>query len=202
MPTADSDLRQRSGKRAAVRRRLRTLKTQLHQTRRRVRVATGAAVLATLVAGGLALQPEPRPEPVPLGKGRAGVFTVADTSRAPSAAPAPAGSPEASPAEGTPITGGEASYYGDELAGNPTASGEPFRPAELTAAHRSLPLGSRVRVTNVRNGESVVVRVNDRGPYAERRVIDVSKAAAREIGLLRRGTGQVRLELLPRSVRG
>lgn len=207
MPTADSDLRQRSGKRAAVRRRLRSLKTQLHQTRRRVRVATGAAVLASVVALGLAVQPEPAPEPVPLGKGKAGVFALADTAqtRTAPAAPAPAASAEAPPAnsgDGTPITGGEASYYGDELAGNPTASGEPFRPSALTAAHRSLPLGSRVRVTNVRNGESVIVRVNDRGPFAKNRVIDVSKAAAQEIGLLRRGTGQVRLELLPRSVRG
>ena len=200
MPTARSDSRRRSGKRAAVRRRLRGLRTQLQETRRRVRVATGVAVLATAVAGGLALQPDPAPEPVPLGKGRAGVVAPADTART---APAPASDPApADAADGTPIAGGGASYYGDELAGNPTASGEPFQPEALTAAHRSLPLGSRVRVTNVRNGESVIVRVNDRGPFAEDRVIDVSKAAAREIGLLRRGTGKVRLELIPRGVRG
>jgi rare lipoprotein A (peptidoglycan hydrolase) len=158
-------------------------------------LATGAAVLATLVAGGLALQPEPAPEPVPLGKGKAGVVALADTA-AVTPAPAPE-APAETDAEGTPIAGGEASYYGEELAGNPTASGELFEPGKLTAAHRSLPLGSRVRVTNVSNGESVVVRVNDRGPFAKNRVIDVSKAAAREIGLLRRGTGQVRLELVP-----
>lgn len=95
-----------------------------------------------------------------------------------------------------PAGEGEASYYGAELAGNRTASGERFNPAALTCAHRSLPLGSMVRVTNVANGRSVVVRVNDRGPFAHSRIIDVSLAAAREIGLVRAGRGQVRLDLV------
>lgn len=94
------------------------------------------------------------------------------------------------------IGSGEASFYGDELAGNLTASGETFDPARLTAAHRTLPLGSRVRVTNPGNGESVVVRINDRGPYHGNRVIDLSYAAAREIGLIRSGTGRVHMALL------
>lgn len=91
---------------------------------------------------------------------------------------------------------GEASYYGAELAGNRTASGERFNPRGLTAAHRTLPLGSKIRVTNKANGKSVVVRVNDRGPFAKRRIVDVSKAAAEEIAMVRSGKAHVTLELL------
>jgi len=96
----------------------------------------------------------------------------------------------------TEIGGGMASYYGNELAGNRTASGERFNPSQLTAAHRSLPFGSRVRVTNTANGDSVIVRINDRGPFSHGRVIDVSHAAAREIGMHRSGTARVKLALL------
>jgi rare lipoprotein A len=92
---------------------------------------------------------------------------------------------------------GTASYYGRELAGNRTASGERFDPNGLTAAHRTLPLGTRLRVTNVANGRSVIVRVNDRGPFVGRRLIDVSLGAAREIQMIRSGTAQVRLEIVP-----
>lgn len=91
---------------------------------------------------------------------------------------------------------GEASYYHDSLAGNPTASGTPYRPAALTAAHRTLPLGSKVRVTDLDSGRSVVVEVNDRGPFAKGRVIDLSRAAARQIGLIQRGHADVRLEIV------
>lgn len=94
------------------------------------------------------------------------------------------------------IGSGQASYYGSELAGRPTASGERFDPSQFTAAHRTLPFGSVVRVTNVHNGESVLVRINDRGPFSARRVIDLSRAAARKIGMVARGTAMVRLELL------
>jgi rare lipoprotein A len=96
----------------------------------------------------------------------------------------------------TEIGGGMASYYGNELAGNRTASGERFDPGQLTAAHRSLPFGSMVRVTNTSNGDSVVVRINDRGPFSRGRIIDVSQAAAREIGMHRSGTARVKLALL------
>jgi rare lipoprotein A len=96
----------------------------------------------------------------------------------------------------TEIGGGVASYYGNELAGNRTASGERFDPGQLTAAHRSLPFGSMVRVTNTTNGDSVIVRINDRGPFSHGRVIDVSHAAAREIGMHRSGTARVKLALL------
>lgn len=98
--------------------------------------------------------------------------------------------------EETEIGGGMASYYGNELAGNRTASGERFDPGQLTAAHRTLPFGSMVRVTNTSNGDSVVVRINDRGPFSHGRVIDVSQAAAREIGMHRSGTARVKLALL------
>ena len=92
---------------------------------------------------------------------------------------------------------GTASYYGRELAGNRTASGERFNPAGFTAAHRTLPLGTKIRVTNVANGRSVIVRVNDRGPFVGKRLIDVSLGAAQEIQMIRTGTAQVRLELVP-----
>ena len=91
---------------------------------------------------------------------------------------------------------GEASYYGAGLAGNPTASGEAFDPSKLTAAHRTLPLGSRVRVTNLRNDETVTVRINDRGPFHGNRVLDLSRRAAERIGMLARGTARVKIELL------
>ena len=91
---------------------------------------------------------------------------------------------------------GEASYYGRELAGNRTASGERFNPSALTAAHRSLPMGTMLRVTNMSNGMSVLVRVNDRGPFVRSRIIDVSLEAARQIRMIGSGKAQVRLEIL------
>ena len=94
------------------------------------------------------------------------------------------------------IAQGEASYYGNELAGNRTASGERFNPHGLTAAHRSLPLGTKLRVTNLSNGLSTIVRINDRGPFVGNRIIDVSLGAAREIGMVRSGKARVKLEIL------
>ncbi|WP_374405924.1 septal ring lytic transglycosylase RlpA family protein [Pelagerythrobacter sp.] len=97
---------------------------------------------------------------------------------------------------GEVLGSGVASYYGRRFAGRPTASGERFDPGQLTAAHRTLPFGSKVRVTNPRNGKSVVVRINDRGPFHKGRMIDVSRAAADELGLVQRGHGTVDLVLL------
>jgi rare lipoprotein A len=91
---------------------------------------------------------------------------------------------------------GEASYYGNELAGNRTASGERFDPHAFTCAHRSLPLGTLVRVTNLSNGRSVLVRVNDRGPFIRSRILDMSVAAARDIDMVRTGKAMVRLEVV------
>ena len=88
-----------------------------------------------------------------------------------------------------------ASFYGREFNGRKTASGERFSSVEFTAAHRELPFGTMVRVTNLANGKSVVVRVNDRGPFARGRIIDLSLAAARAIGLDRIGTARVRIEM-------
>jgi len=144
-----------------------------------------------LVASAVLAPAEPEPVPVvsPLMAEASGVEGPIVTVLPP---------PEPPPEAGTPVDAGQASYYGSELAGNPTASGERFDPEGLTAAHRTLPLGSRVRVVNERTGASVVVRVNDRGPFAHGRVLDVSERAAREIGMLRRGTAPVRIELLPK----
>jgi len=91
---------------------------------------------------------------------------------------------------------GVASYYGREFKGRRTASGERFDPKALTAAHRTLEFGTRVRVTNLENGRSVVVRINDRGPFKRDRIIDVSRAAAQKLGFVRDGTAPVRLEIL------
>ena len=91
---------------------------------------------------------------------------------------------------------GTASYFSREMAGHRTASGERCDPDALTAAHRTVPLGSRLRVTSVASGRSVVVRINDRGPFSGGRVIDLSRAASDAIGLTRAGRGPVRLELL------
>jgi rare lipoprotein A len=91
---------------------------------------------------------------------------------------------------------GMASYYGNEFAGSRTANGERFDPGAMTAAHRSLAFNSRVAVTNLANGQEVIVRINDRGPWGGKRIIDISHAAARQIGMHRSGTARVKLELL------
>lgn len=91
---------------------------------------------------------------------------------------------------------GMASYYGNEFAGRRTANGEVYSSKGLTAAHRSLPFGTKVRVTNLANGRKVVVRINDRGPFRKGRIIDVSYAAARELGLIAPGVARVRIDIL------
>lgn len=99
-------------------------------------------------------------------------------------------------AQAEQIGSGTASWYGAQFKGRRTASGETFNPSDYTAAHRTLPFGSRVLVTNERTGRSVVVRINDRGPYAHARVIDVSQAAAGDLGLIGPGHAKVSLALL------
>lgn len=94
------------------------------------------------------------------------------------------------------IAGGSASYYAAKFHGRPTANGERFDNGAMTAAHRTLPFGSVVRVTNPTNGKSVTVRINDRGPFTKGRVIDVSRAAALELGLIAAGYARVELELV------
>lgn len=93
---------------------------------------------------------------------------------------------------------GTASYYSHTFHGRKTASGEIYDENQLTAAHRTLPFGTRVRVTNVENDKSVVVTVTDRGPSNRRRLIDVSRRAADVLGFVEAGTARVRLEVIPR----
>jgi rare lipoprotein A len=103
-------------------------------------------------------------------------------------------------AEAKPDSGhlgtGEASYYGREFMGSRTANGEKFDPNAMTAAHRTIAFGTRVRVTNLSNSKDVIVRVNDRGPWKKSRIIDISYAAAKQIGMHRSGTAKVRLNLV------
>jgi rare lipoprotein A len=89
---------------------------------------------------------------------------------------------------------GMGSYYGQELHGRRTASGERFNQSALTAAHRTARFGTWLKVTNLANGRSVIVRVNDRGPFTRGRVVDISAAAARQIGMHGRGVARVRVE--------
>lgn len=122
--------------------------------------------------------PPPAPEP------------IAPPAPAPPSAREPVPAPQPPPGN---TQSGVASQYGASFEGQPTASGEPYDPNALTAAHRSLPLGTRVTVTNLANGRSVTVRVNDRGPYVDGRVIDLSRAAFERIGPSGAGVLDVRL---------
>ena len=95
-----------------------------------------------------------------------------------------------------PYQVGTASWYGDTFQGKPTASGEPYEMYDMTAAHLSLPMGSYVKVTNLRNGKAVIVRVNDRGPVVPGRIIDLSYGAAQALQFRHRGLQRVRLDLV------
>ncbi len=92
---------------------------------------------------------------------------------------------------------GEASYYHDKFHGRPTASGEPYNREELTAAHRTLPFGTLLKVTRLDTNQSVLVRINDRGPFKPNRIIDLSRKAAEEIDLVHKGIAHVEIEILP-----
>ncbi|OGI69150.1 hypothetical protein A3A09_02225 [Candidatus Nomurabacteria bacterium RIFCSPLOWO2_01_FULL_42_20] len=91
---------------------------------------------------------------------------------------------------------GRASYYSDFFQNRPTASGEIFDNYEYTAAHLDLPFNTKARITNPRNGRSVVIKINDRGPFIPGRIIDLSRIAARDLGLLQAGVGQVEIQIL------
>lgn len=159
-------------------------------------LAEEAALPATTAASAAA--------PVPLTGPAPEAATPAATSSAdiaPAAELAPAADPAGdathdAPLAATPLGRGTASYYGAQFNGQRTASGERFDMNGLTAAHRTLPFGSKVRVTNTANGKSVVVRINDRGPFARGRLIDLSRAAAGRIGLIGPGHGTVELALV------
>lgn len=91
---------------------------------------------------------------------------------------------------------GKASFYADKFEGSPTASGEKYKHSKLTAAHKSLPFGTKVKVTNLANNESVEVVINDRGPYVDGRIIDLSKSAAEKLGFINQGIAEVRVEVI------
>jgi rare lipoprotein A (peptidoglycan hydrolase) len=131
------------------------------------------ALMCLIFVASCASRQEPPPEP------------------APQVAPAPP--PPAPHASHSTTKQVRASFMGTKPAGRPTASGEAYDPNELTAASKTLPLGSTVEVTNPSNGRSVRVRINDRGPYVKGRSIDLSKRAAEEIGLTEKGVGKVKI---------
>ena len=100
-------------------------------------------------------------------------------------------------AAATGVQHGKASWYGGKWHGGPTASGETYNKRSMTAAHRKLPFGTRVRVTNLKNGRTVVVRINNRGPYIKGRIIDLSEAAAEKLDMIDAGVVPVKVERLP-----
>ena len=121
----------------------------------------------------------------------------ASASTTPAVVPPPVPAPPKPPKRLVISTStGEASWYGPGFFGNRTANGEVFRPGTMTAAHRTLPFGTEVKVTNLRNGKEMVVRINDRGPFSGNRVIDIAHGAAQHLGLVSSGIAQVRLEVL------
>ena len=92
---------------------------------------------------------------------------------------------------------GRASYYADKYHGRRTSSGEIFNKNAMTAAHKTLEFGTRLKVTNLDNGKSVIVKINDRGPFKPGRILDVSEAAARKLDMIKNGTARVSLEVIP-----
>jgi rare lipoprotein A len=122
------------------------------------------------------------------------LIPACQTAAPPPPPPAPSSPP---PAPKLYQQEGEASWYGAKHQGRKTASGDTFDKNELTAAHRTLPFGARLRVTNLENGRTVDVVVTDRGPFVEDRLIDLSEAAARRLGFAKDGVERVRIEELP-----
>ena len=147
-----------------------------------------AAVGLALIVAGCAQQPS-APEAPP---------TPAPPPASPAAAPPPPPTPPAPKAGAEPgdVERGRVSLYGADFAGKTTANGETFDPEALTMAHRTLPFGTRVRVTNLENQRSVVVTVNDRGPFVAGRIGDLSLAAARQLGMVASGVIDAILEVL------
>lgn len=120
----------------------------------------------------------------------------AQSASPPASAPAAAPAPAAAAAPAADAGSGKIAWYGGRFAGRKTASGERFDPTAMTMAHKTLPFGTRVKVTNPKNGRSVVLRVNDRGPTTPDRIADVSRAAAHRLGMLRSGVIEGRLEVV------
>jgi rare lipoprotein A len=156
------------------------------------RVAFAAAAIPILLSAGCASGPGyavPDPQPA-LATGTAG----GDVGASPSARVPTSREPGARPV--LAVLTGRASYYSDALAGRLTASGEPYEPTDLIAAHPDLPFGTLLRVTNLANGRWVEVHVIDRGPFAYGRVLDLSRRAAEELDMIAAGHVEVRIEVL------
>lgn len=168
---------------------------QPHKAQRLARIGFALATAAMLVAPASSAIAESK-----LAPAKAPTAAEAPAPAAIIAAPAAtapvAALPQSLEQDFEAIKGGTASFYGHSLRGARTASGERFNPDDLTAAHPSLPFGTKLRVTNALTGDSVMVRVNDRGPFHSNRVIDLSEAAAKEIGIARMGSGKVELAVL------
>lgn len=162
--------------------------------------AQGVAPAAPAPATAPFTAPAPATAPPPFAARPFVVPPASAASAAPGAPAAPATSAtsatSAAPSEPAAPQTGLVNYYGRKFAGRRTASGERFDPEAMTMSHRSLPFGTRVRVTNLANGESVIVRVNDRLPTGSARIGDLSEAAAERIGMIRAGAAEVRLEVL------
>src|SRR5271169_136251 len=143
----------------------------------------GALVLMSLalVASCNTQQPPPPPQPVP------------------AVAPPPPPPPPAPQTKAPKPRGAVVSFQGNKSAGRPTASGEPYDPDDLTAASKTYPIGSHVEVTNPKNGKSVIVRINDRGPHVRGRSLDLSKAAAEELGITDRGVARLKIRRVAAS---
>ncbi len=171
------------------------------RTGNRTNAFKARSLRAALVAGALGLAPlaastaaTPADGALPL---EASAVSVEVVPVAPAPLPEEAASaPAELPEQATSLGRGSASYYAHKFHGRRTASGEAFDNGAMTAAHRTLPFGSLVRVTNPANGASVIVRINDRGPFSRGRLIDVSRAAAEELGMIARGHATVELELI------
>jgi rare lipoprotein A len=155
-----------------------------------------AAIAVCLVLSGCATSRPPSPAPPPEAKTEPKPETRPEAKPEPKPAPRPEAKPEPGPGGGQT---GEASWYGEPHHGRATASGEIYDMNQLTAAHRTLPLGTRVLVTNLKNGRAVEVRINDRGPSVEGRIIDLSFAAAKELGAVPSGTIPVRIRVISQS---
>ena len=128
--------------------------------------------------------------------GSAHAQTAASAPAAPAVMPAPAAAPPAAATASADSSEGKLAYYGRKFAGRKTASGERFNPAAMTMAHKTLPFGTKVRVTNLKNNRSVVVRVNDRGPSQPDRVGDVTAAAASKLRMLKSGVVMAKIEVV------
>jgi rare lipoprotein A len=141
-------------------------------------------LMSLLLAASCATQQQPQPAPVPVAP--------------PPPAPAPAPPPRVSAQPSKTV---RASYQGEQAAGRPTASGEPYDPDELTAASKIYPIGSQVLVTNPANGRSLKVRINDRGPHVRGRSLDLSKRAAEELGITEKGVARLKVKLLSKTAK-